>query len=153
MNQTDINIFIQDRIRYPFWLAFHTINRIYKHSQSDTHTRVSYISTHTHTHTLARTHNHTHTHTMISYISTHTYVHSCTHAHTHTHTHSSYITLIGVHEMHGRMYPNLCHVTVLLPISIWRSNERHSHVSTCIHVTATRPAVLHVAAVYSSSQV
>ena len=25
---------------------------------------------------------------------------------THTHTHSSYMTLIGVHEMHGRVHPN-----------------------------------------------
>ena len=33
--------------------------------------------------------------------------------HTYTHTHSSYMTLIGVHEMHGRMHSNSCHVTDL----------------------------------------
>ena len=39
-----------------------------------------------------------------------------THAHTytHTHTHSSYMTLIRVHEMHGRVHPNYCRVIDLL---------------------------------------
>ena len=42
-----------------------------------------------------------------------THIHTQTHTHTHTHTHavdmythSSYMTLIGVHEMHGRVHPN-----------------------------------------------
>ena len=27
---------------------------------------------------------------------------------------NSYMTFIGVHEMHGRMHPNKCHITILL---------------------------------------
>ena len=33
--------------------------------------------------------------------------------HTDIHKHSSYMTLIGVHEMHGRVHPNQYHVTDL----------------------------------------
>ena len=36
----------------------------------------------------------------------HTHTHSHTHTHTHSHTRNSCKTLIGVHEMHGRMHPN-----------------------------------------------
>ena len=44
--------------------------------------------------------------------------HLCTHIHTLTYTcmyiltHGSYLTVIGVHEMHGRIYPNYCQITV-----------------------------------------
>ena len=31
---------------------------------------------------------------------------------------SSYMTLIGVHEMHGRVHPNQCHVTDLLVVDL-----------------------------------
>ena len=31
---------------------------------------------------------------------------------------SSYMTLIGVHEMHGRMHPNYGHVTNLFAVSL-----------------------------------
>ena len=34
------------------------------------------------------------------------------------HTHSSYMTLIGVHKMHGRVHRNLCHVTGLLVVDL-----------------------------------
>ena len=34
------------------------------------------------------------------------------------HVRSSYITLIGVHEIHGRMHPNQGHVTNLFPLTI-----------------------------------
>ena len=34
----------------------------------------------------------------------------------HVHVHSSYMTLIGVHEMHGRMHPNQGHVTILFAV-------------------------------------
>ena len=40
---------------------------------------------------------------------THAYKHKHAHTHTNTRTHSSYMTLIGVHEMHGRV----CHVTTM----------------------------------------
>ena len=39
--------------------------------------------------------------------------HTIMHTQYHTHTHSSYMTSIGVHEMHGRVHPNKCHVTVV----------------------------------------
>ena len=32
------------------------------------------------------------------------------------HVHSSYLTVIGVHEMHGRMHPNYCQITILLVV-------------------------------------
>ena len=32
--------------------------------------------------------------------------------------HSSYMTLIGMHEMHGRVYPNKCYVTDLLVVDL-----------------------------------
>ena len=41
--------------------------------------------------------------------------------HTHTHTHNSYMTFIGVHEMHGRVHSNLCHVTDLLVVDLCSS--------------------------------
>ena len=66
-----------------------------------------HIHTRTHARTHARTQTHTHTDT---YTHTHTHTHACTQIHTHTHTHmhtrSNYMTLNGVHKMHGRVYPN-----------------------------------------------
>ena len=41
--------------------------------------------------------------------------------HTHTHKQYSYMTLIGVHEMHGRVHPNECHVTDLLAVDLCSS--------------------------------
>ena len=42
--------------------------------------------------------------------------------HTHTHTHNNcYLTVIGVHEMHGRMYPNYCQITILLVVDLLSS--------------------------------
>ena len=37
-------------------------------------------------------------------------------SHTHTHTH-----IIGVHEMHGRMHPNYCQITILLVVNLCSS--------------------------------
>ena len=56
------------------------------------HVVSNHTSACTHTHTRARAHTHmrAHTHTL-----THTYT-----------IHSSYMTLFGVHEMHGRVHPN-----------------------------------------------
>ena len=42
------------------------------------------------------------------------HMHACTHAH----AHSSYMTWIGVHEMHGRLRPNSCHITDLLVVDL-----------------------------------
>ena len=39
--------------------------------------------------------------TLLSSVHTHTHIHMHTHTHAHTHIHSSYMTLIGVHEMHS----------------------------------------------------
>ena len=33
-------------------------------------------------------------------------------------THNSYLTVIGVHEMHGRMHPNYCQITILLVVDL-----------------------------------
>ena len=49
-------------------------------------------------------HYHTHKHTIV-----HIHMHTCTCTHTlqtRTYMYSSYVTLIGVHEMHGRVHPN-----------------------------------------------
>ena len=43
-------------------------------------------------------------------------------AHIHVHVHNSYLTVIGVHEMHGQVHPNYCQTTILLivdPLSSW----------------------------------
>ena len=32
--------------------------------------------------------------------------------------HNSYLTVIGVHEMHGRMHPNHCQITILLVVHL-----------------------------------
>ena len=45
----------------------------------------------------------------------------CARAHTHTHVHSSYMTLIGVHEIHGRVHPKH-HVTDMLVIDLHSSS-------------------------------
>ena len=37
-------------------------------------------------------------------------VHAC------KHLYNSYLTVIGVHEMHGRMHPNYCQITILLVV-------------------------------------
>ena len=44
--------------------------------------------------------------------------HVVTHAHTHMNasTHNSYLPVIGVHEMHGRMHPNYWQITILLVV-------------------------------------
>ena len=58
---------------------------------------------------------------------------SLTHMHIHTHNvmrtrahnnniiHNSYLTVIGVHEMHGRMHPNYCQITILLVVDLCSS--------------------------------
>ena len=38
-----------------------------------------------------------------------------------TYTHNSYLTVIGVHEMHGRMHPNYCQITILLVVDLCSS--------------------------------
>ena len=77
---------------------------MYKHIQC----KCSYLDTLWHTYT------HTYIHKCI-YVWLCRHINTCTHiqTHTHTHTHSSYLTVIGVHEMHGRVYPNYCHITIL----------------------------------------
>ena len=42
----------------------------------------------------------------------------CTHT---LYNYSSYMTLIEVHEMHGRVHPSLCHVTDLLVVDLCSS--------------------------------
>ena len=44
--------------------------------------------------------------------------HVVTHAHTHMNAskHNSYLPVIGVHEMHGRMHPNYWQITILLVV-------------------------------------
>ena len=34
---------------------------------------------------------------------------------------NSYLTVIGVHEMHGRMHPNYCQMTILLVVDLCSS--------------------------------
>ena len=54
--------------------------------------------------------------------SVHTHTHTtCTHTHTHTHTHNSYLPVIEVHEMHGRMHPNYWQITILLVVGLCSS--------------------------------
>ena len=36
-------------------------------------------------------------------------------------TNNSHLTVIGVHEMHGRMYPNYCQITILLVVDLCSS--------------------------------
>ena len=33
-------------------------------------------------------------------------------------TNNSYLAVIGVHEMHGRMHPNYCQITILLVVDL-----------------------------------
>ena len=40
----------------------------------------------------------------------------CVCVHVCMHTRSSYLTVIGVHEMHGQMHPNYCQITNLLVV-------------------------------------
>ena len=49
-----------------------------------------------------------------------THTHACPHSRAHTHTHTN-MTFIGVHEMHGRVHPNECHVTDLLVVDLHSS--------------------------------
>ena len=53
---------------------------------------------------------------------THTHAHSQA-AHTYTHiilyAHNSYLTVIGEHEMHGRMHANYYQVTILLVVDLF----------------------------------
>ena len=35
----------------------------------------------------------------------------CTHVYVHEFAHNSYLTVIGVHEMHSLMHPNCCQIT------------------------------------------
>ena len=35
--------------------------------------------------------------------------------------HNSYLTVIGVHEMHGRMHPNYWQITILLVVDLYSS--------------------------------
>ena len=37
----------------------------------------------------------------------------------HTHTQNSYLPVIGVHEMHGRMHPNYWQITILLVVDLY----------------------------------
>ena len=37
------------------------------------------------------------------------------------HTYNSYLTVIGVHEMHGQMHPNYCQITILLVFDLCSS--------------------------------
>ena len=59
--------------------------------------------------------------------SMHRHTHTCTHTHTHAHmytrSHSRYmymtlITGMALHEMHGRVDPNQCHVSDLLVVDL-----------------------------------
>ena len=34
---------------------------------------------------------------------------------------NSYLTVFGVHEMHGRMHPNYCQITILLVVDLCSS--------------------------------
>ena len=34
---------------------------------------------------------------------------------------NSYLIVIGVHEMHGRMHPNYCQITILLVVDLYSS--------------------------------
>ena len=36
--------------------------------------------------------------------------------------HNSYLTVIGMHEMHGRMHPNYCQITILLAVDLCSSS-------------------------------
>ena len=37
------------------------------------------------------------------------------------HVHNSFLTVIGVHEMHGRMHPNYWQITILLIVDLCSS--------------------------------
>ena len=92
---------------------------VYKHIQC----KCSYLDTLWHTYT------HTYIHKCI-YVWLCRHINTCMHikTHTHTHTHSSYLTAIGVHEMHGRVYPNYRHTTILF-IGLYLM------MTHCLHVT------------------
>ena len=79
------------------------MQKIYTHTRTKKHT---YIHTHTYTRTM---HKHS------------TYVHTFTLAYIHTHIHISYLPVIGVHEMHGRMHPNYWQITILLVVDLCSS--------------------------------
>ena len=77
-----------------------------------------------------------------------------------THTYNSYLPVIGVHEMRGRMHPNYCQITILLvvdlcsslasfmmiqplpiadklPIKLWllgNYQQTRVHMCTCAHI-------------------
>ena len=41
--------------------------------------------------------------------------------------HNSYLPVIGVHEMHGRMHPNYWQITILLVVGLLYDNPTPSH--------------------------
>ena len=73
------------------------------------------------------THTHTHTHTQLGLLchtcqlTFETCTHNITHSQSHTHTHNSYLPVIGVHEIHGRMHPNYWQITILLVVDLCSS--------------------------------
>ena len=38
--------------------------------------------------------------------------------HMHTNMYNSYLPVIGVHEVHGRMHPNYCQITIMLVVDL-----------------------------------
>ena len=94
----------------------HTLTHTHTHTHTHIHTLAhivtAYTHTHTHTHThtcthsdciYTHTHTHTHTHTLAHIVTAYTHTHTHTPC-THTNTHNSYMNIIGVHELHGRMF-------------------------------------------------
>ena len=50
--------------------------------------------------------------------------------HKHTDTHSNYVTLIGVHELHGQMHPNAPHSLYNICIHVYTHTHTHTHTHT-----------------------
>ena len=45
----------------------------------------------------------------------------CMACNVHTVANNSYLTVTGMHEMHGRMHPNYCQITILLVVDLCSS--------------------------------
>ena len=75
----------------------------------------------------------------MDFICVNDHTHIPMHTHTHAHIHSSYMTLVGVNEMHGRVYPNYVCVrgkVIGFVIVIVVVNKNHQVSKLDVHVQA-----------------
>ena len=52
--------------------------------------------------------------------------------------HNSYLTVIGVYEMHGRMHPNYCQISIMLVVDIL-SSLAYFMMTYSLHVPENLP--------------